>query len=102
MIQADGIEPKSLHPLLPAESHIVRLHFADAQPNKPGTRRFSVDLQGKTVINEMDIVGSSGQSRRSLVREFRDVKIGSELTIDFKPISGEPVISGVEIMLQAE
>jgi outer membrane protein assembly factor BamB len=98
IIDADVERLERSHPMLQSKPHTVRLHFADPQPHTPGQRSFAVSLQGKRVIEELDIARTTGQSGKTLVREFKGIDIGSELTIDLEPISGQPIISGVEIV----
>ena len=81
-----------------ATPHTVRLYFAEPQPTESEQRTFAVSLQGKTVIEKLDIVGSTGQIQRGLVKEFQGVEIADALEILLTPITGQPVISGVEII----
>jgi hypothetical protein len=49
-------------------AYTVRLHFVEPWPAKAGDRVFSVALEGKTVIEDFDIVreaGLFGSSRTS-------------------------------------
>ena len=92
-----GDEPRSFAKLPPA-SHTVRLYFAEPQSTKPGQRKFAVALQGESVIEELDIAASTGQIRSGLVKEFKGVEIADSLEIVLTPITGQPVISGVEII----
>ena len=45
----------------------VRLHFAEPEPVKPGQRIFSVSLEGRTVLENLDVVRAAGGS---IVRWF--------------------------------
>jgi len=42
----------------------------------------------------------AGGSGRGVVREVRGVRVGRELTITLKPIAGEAVLSGVEVVAE--
>jgi outer membrane protein assembly factor BamB len=77
--------------------HTVKLHFSEPEQLSAGQRVFSVALQGKTVIEGLDLAREGG----SAVREFKEVLIGPELKIGLKASPGSkapPVISGVEFV----
>jgi hypothetical protein len=76
----------------------VRLHFAEFADVKPGQRVFSVALQGKVVLEALDILKESGGVRRALVKEFGDVAIGDVLSVSLRPRVGKPVLCGVEVI----
>jgi outer membrane protein assembly factor BamB len=81
----------------------VRLHFAELEDTKPGTRVFDVRLQGQTVLKDFDIAKTVGV-RTALMKEFRGVKAGDAVTLEFVPKSKvltpatAPILSGLELM----
>ncbi len=82
----------------------VRLHFAEIEDVQPGQRVFDVALQGKPVLESLDIAVEAGGKDRALVKEVRHVEareqIVIELTTQGQPShdSAPPVISGVEVV----
>jgi len=80
--------------------YTVRLYFAEPGDAKPGERVFGVRLQGRQVIQELDIVKSAGGRMRGIVREFRGIKAGRTLELRLTTKSGLPVLSGVELRLE--
>ncbi len=84
---------------VPAEpaSYRVRLHFAELEDLQPGQRVFDVHLQGRPVLESFDVVREAGGPRRAIRRDFR-VSADQELRIEFVPRTGEPVISGLELL----
>jgi len=84
--------------------YTVRLHFAEPNPVEPGERVFGVSVQGRPVINALDVAKEAGGRNRSLVKEVSGVLVGDELVIEMKPAAGSKfqasLLSGVEI--QAE
>ncbi len=88
--------------------YTVRLHFAEPEDIGPGERVFSVALQARTVLRDLDIVRETGRPRRALVKEFKDVRIGARLKIFLTPSSKpatssvesgkSPVLSGIEVV----
>jgi outer membrane protein assembly factor BamB len=80
----------------------VRLYFAEPDALKTGERVFDVRLQGQTVLRGFDIVAQAGGPRRALVKEFRDVKVDAELTVELNPSApgSVPVLCGIELIAQ--
>lgn len=92
--------PPVQEPLLrvdyPPLPHTVRLHFSDPDQLPPGNRIFSVLLQGRVVIENLDLAREGHRA----VREFKNVLIGPELRITLRAKAGSPVLSGVEFAAQ--
>lgn len=82
----------------PPLPHTVRLHFSEPEGRAAGERVFDVALQGKTVLEGLDVAAlTSG----TLVREITGVQVGGELRIRLKAAPGSkapPVLSGVEFI----
>ena len=76
----------------------VRLYFAEPRAIRPGERVFDVQLQGKTVLPDLDIVKEAGAPDRVLVKEFSGIPLGGELRVTFIPKSGQPLLCGIEIV----
>lgn len=89
-------------PTMSLEPHTVRLHFAEPTQVNINDRVFDVSLQGKRVVAGLDIVKETGGIQRTLVLEFKGVQIGRELTIDLNPVTGQTVLSGVEIIRERD
>jgi len=77
----------------------VRLTFVEPDKLTPGQRLFDVGLQGRTLLHNFDIVKEAGGSWRGLVKEFKGVKVGKELTVTLTG-TGEhpPVLCGIEVI----
>ena len=80
--------------------YTVRLHFCEPEDVKPGQRTFDVRLSGKPVLEQFDVIATSGKRHKSIVREFKSVAAGTELTIDLIARKGMPILSGVEILAE--
>ena len=79
----------------------VRLHFAEpAASAKAGERVFTVNLQGKDVLKDFDIVKAAGGPRRAIVKEFRRVMVTQHIELAFSAKEGKPLICGIEIVAQ--
>lgn len=85
-----------------AATYSVKLIFSEPDNLKKGERVFGVSMQGKIVIEKLDIVEESGGSLTLLKKEFKSISCKDNLKIEFNPIKGEPVISGVELIIEPE
>lgn len=86
---------------LPQRKFTVRLHFAEPENIGPGERVFSIRLQGKPALRDLDIVKQAGRPRRGIVREFRGVSVKDALQIDLAPSTSKPaVLGGVELIAE--
>jgi len=96
VVPARGERPKS-------RSFTVRLHFAEVEDARPGQRVFDVAIQGKTILERLDIAREAG-GNRPLVKEFNGIEASEQIVIELTP-KGEPtdskalpVINGVEVL----
>ena len=85
-------------PKLQGRTYRVRLHFAELQDVKPGQRVFDVNIQGKTVIRNLDVVTEAGGPRSALVKEVAGIRVGDTLTLELVARSEQPpILSGFEL-----
>jgi outer membrane protein assembly factor BamB len=82
----------------------VRLYFIEPDALKPGDRVFDIALQGKPVLDDLDIVREVGGSKRSLVKEFKGIRVSGDLNVTLSPTAAakiaEPVLCGVEVIAE--
>ncbi len=81
-----------------SEPYTVRLHFSEPAAVVAGERVFDVALQGRTVIERLDVSQASGGRNSAIVREFTNVEADSDLRISLKPVHGRTLLCGVEIV----
>jgi hypothetical protein len=85
-------------PLAPG-SYSVTLHLAETAFNKPEERIFSVELEGRRLLEGYDIVGQVG-SATARVERFENILVEDGfLEIKLIPEVREPKVSGIEIRL---
>ena len=83
---------------LEGRTYRVRLHFAELEDVKPGQRVFDVSLQGKTVLEDLDVVKEADGPRSALMKEIRGIQATDTLTLELVPRSDHaPIISGIEL-----
>jgi hypothetical protein len=79
--------------------YTVRLHFAEPDDVAPGARVFDVALQGKRVLQNLDIVKEAGAPRTALVKIVPGVELGEELRLTLTPAAVTtlpPIICALE------
>jgi hypothetical protein len=83
-----------------SKTYTVRLHFIEPDNIEPGRRVFDVALQGKTVLQDFDIIKETQSPDVGLMKEFTQINISDTLTVSLTPPAGdvETIICGIEIM----
>jgi outer membrane protein assembly factor BamB len=87
----------------PGQAFTVRLHFVEPDGLKPGQRIFSVAMQGKMVLADLDIVQEAGGPNRVLVKEFAGIEAARTLTVRLTPgrcAVPTPVLCGIEVVAE--
>jgi hypothetical protein len=80
-------------------AYVVTLEFAEGYVTGPGQRRFSVAINGSTVLSEFDIYATAG-SMNTAVDESFPISVGSsgQVSIDFTPGSIQnPMINAIAV-----
>ena len=86
--------------ILPNGKYTVRLHFAETFEGiiGEGQRVFSVSINGKTVLEDLDLYREVGW-QKPVVKEFKNVAVtNKELVIGFTFNIENPEINGIEIL----
>ena len=81
--------------------YTVRLHFCEPDESQPGKRVFSVSLQGKVVVKNLDVAAEAEGLKRGIVKEFQGVQAGESLEIALTPRVGRPLLCGVELVAES-
>ncbi|MCK5849685.1 MAG: hypothetical protein KAH23_02125, partial [Kiritimatiellae bacterium] len=88
---------RSITPVKP-NTYTVRLYFAEPDNCKPEERVFSVIIQGKPLLIDLDIATEADGLMKTIIKEFRGIRIEKELILEFKPKSGQTLICGIELI----
>ncbi|MDH4238877.1 MAG: malectin, partial [Phycisphaerae bacterium] len=85
-----------------AKPYTVRLHFIEPDNIQPGRRLFDVALQGKTVLEDFDIIKEIQSPDVGLMKEFTQINISDTLTVSLKATADdfETIICGIEIIAE--
>jgi len=88
---------KAYHLKVPNGTYTVALKFCEPHYNAAGKRVFGVKLQGRRVINKLDIFAEVGKNK-ALDYTFEDVKVSDGLlNIDFINVVEYPCIAAIVI-----
>jgi hypothetical protein len=86
---------------LPNGKYTVRLHFAETFEGitGEGQRVFSVSINDKTVLKDLDLYKETGTWKKPIVKEFKKVAVtDKKLVIGFTSNIENPEINGIEIL----
>jgi hypothetical protein len=88
--------------IVPEGKYTVRLHFAETYDGitGPGQRVFSVTINSKEVLKDLDVFKETGGLNKPLVKEFKGVTVTKELVIGFVSNIENPEINGIEILAE--
>jgi len=82
---------------VPRGTYRVTLKFCEPVHTTRGKRAFGVKLQGKRVIERLDLFAEAGQNK-AVDYTFEDIEIADgRMAIDFVPLVGEPCVSAIVI-----
>ncbi|MCH7686738.1 MAG: PQQ-binding-like beta-propeller repeat protein, partial [Planctomycetes bacterium] len=86
-------------------SYTVKLHFAEIEEGvEKGDRVFDVKLQGRTAVENLDVLAAAQGRGRNIVREIKDVKVTDNLVIELVPQATssdpnqQPILNAIEIL----
>jgi hypothetical protein len=84
-------------------TYTARLHFCETFDGitASGERVFTVKIQGKTVLADLDVFKEAGGFAKPLIKEFKGVSVtDGKLVIEFEAKAQNPEINGIEILAQ--
>jgi outer membrane protein assembly factor BamB len=76
----------------------VTLYFAELENKKPGERVFSVSIQNSKVLEKFDVVAEAGHTDKEVKKSFSGIRAGKTIKIDLTPLSGNTILSGIELI----
>ena len=80
------------------ENYTLRLYFREPEFSAPKKRVFSVSLNGKPLVQNLDIFHETGSQQKILVREFPELSLEGDLDLTFSASAGTPLLCGVELV----
>jgi outer membrane protein assembly factor BamB len=76
----------------------VNLYFSEIENKKPGERVFNVSIQKSKVLEKFDVVAEAGRTDKEVVKTFSGIRAGKTIRIDLSPLSGNTILSGIELI----
>ncbi len=86
--------------IAPEASYRVNLYFSELENKKSGERVFDIKLQDKKVLENFDVVKETGGMDKQVIKSFSGIKAGKTMKIDLNPVSGNTILSGVELIME--
>jgi outer membrane protein assembly factor BamB len=83
---------------VPEASYRINLYFSEPDNKQQGERVFNIRLQNETVLENFDIVSETGKSDKEIIKSFSGIKAGKNLRVDLIPVTGNTIISGIELI----
>jgi len=83
---------------VPETSYRINLYFSELENKHPGERVFNVAIQGRTLLENFDIVSETGKWDKEIIKSFSGIKAGNLLKIDLTPVKGNTILSGIELI----
>ncbi len=96
---AEGLDRFVLSDLRPGQ-YLVRLQFAEPSDIAVGQRVQDIKLQGQSVLRDYDVVGDAGGAMRGTTKEFSDIEVSGDFTLELSASVGKTIISGIELIRQ--
>jgi beta-galactosidase len=84
---------------LPPGEYLVELYLVEPEDRAAGTRVFDVLANGRLVLDDLDLAATAG-FRHAAMQSFTTTVAGDGLQLDFRPVKGEPVLSGIRVVRQ--
>ncbi|WP_375434032.1 malectin domain-containing carbohydrate-binding protein [uncultured Hymenobacter sp.] len=91
-----------------AGTYTVRLHFAEiffgatgGGPGGAGRRVFSVNLEGRPVLVNYDILAEAG-SMTAVIKEYQTTVTDNTLNLDFSASVDQPSVAAIEVLRTAD
>ena len=57
-----------------------------------------MNIQNNQVLDRFDIIGEAGQTDKEVIKSFAGISAGKVLEIELIPVSGNTILSGIEII----
>ncbi len=76
----------------------IRLYFIEPKHTNAGARVFDVALQGKTVLEDFDIVDDTGGKMKCVVKEFAGIALSGSCEVALTASADTTLLSGIELV----
>ena len=88
--------------LTPGATYLVRLHFAEFYFTQAGQRIFNVSINNQPVLQNFDIIATSGAQNTAVVEQFQATADSNRnITVTYTPgTADQPKASGLEVYKQ--
>ena len=85
---------------LKAGSYLARIYFTEPQDIGSQRRLENIILQGRLVATDSDVVDQAGGMMRGTVKEFANIVVKEDFTLELSETDSKTSISGIELILR--
>ena len=85
---------------LKAGSYLARIYFTEQQDIGSQRRLENIILQGRLVATDFDVVDQAGGMMRGTVKEFANIVVKEDFTLELSETDSKTSISGIELILR--
>ncbi len=82
---------------LPDGRYRIVARFVEPSATAAGQRVFAVIVNGKTVLDRLDVFAAAGGRLKPLDRTFDAQAVGGRIDIRFRPITGKAIVSALAV-----
>jgi beta-galactosidase len=82
---------------VPNGRYRVALQFIEPNANANGERVFDVDLNGKVVLESLDVFKAAGGKLKGITRSVEGTAKDGYIDIEFRPTRGQALVSALSI-----
>ncbi|MEJ0024848.1 MAG: glycoside hydrolase family 2 TIM barrel-domain containing protein [Rhizomicrobium sp.] len=82
---------------VPDGRYRIAARFVEPSASAAGQRVFAVIVNGKTVLDHLDVFAAAGGKLKGLERTFEAQAVGGRIDIRFLPIKGKAVVSALAV-----
>ncbi|TWU27573.1 glycoside hydrolase family 2 TIM barrel-domain containing protein [Bythopirellula polymerisocia] len=83
---------------LPDGRYRVTLKMNDYENSDPATRVFDIKVNNEPVVENLDLAMQADKQTALVTEHVVEVSEGKGLIVDFVPVAGEPVLSGISVV----
>ena len=91
----------SKEPLIEEASYSVHLYFSEPEEKAEGERVFDVAIQGRKVLENLDIISETRKEDKELVKSFSGIPAKETLRIEMSPKQGNTILAGIELIQES-
>jgi len=78
----------------------LRLYFMEPEYTRPGQRIFSIKVNGREIVSNLDVFAKAGGKDRALIITKQGIPVSKTLELELVPVRGEPLLCAVAVVVK--